>query len=55
MRWAMKSCRPCRVLYDGASGPVMVRADDYSLEDVVTYVLHNAERYRTPPPPSRCA
>jgi signal transduction histidine kinase len=43
---------PCvgidNVLYDGPSGPVMVRADDYSLEDVVTHVLRNAERYRTP-------
>jgi signal transduction histidine kinase len=27
---------------------VMVRADEYSLEDVVTHVLRNAERYRTP-------
>lgn len=30
-----------------ASGPVLVRADEYSLEDVVTHVLRNAERYRT--------
>ena len=29
----------------------MVRADDYSLEDVVTHVLRNAERYRTPGSP----
>lgn len=27
---------------------VMVRADEYSLEDVVTHVLRNAERFRTP-------
>ena len=27
---------------------VMVRADEYSLEDVVSHVLRNAERYRTP-------
>lgn len=26
--------------------PVLVRADEYSLEDVVTHVLHNADRYR---------
>ncbi|MES2933140.1 MAG: sensor histidine kinase, partial [Pseudomonadota bacterium] len=29
-------------------GVVMVRADEYSLEDVVTHVLRNAERYRWP-------
>lgn len=26
----------------------MVRADEYSLEDVVTHILHNANRYRIP-------
>lgn len=31
--------------------PVLVRADDYSLEDVVTHVLNNADRYRTPGTP----
>jgi signal transduction histidine kinase len=31
--------------------PVMVRADEYSLEDVVTHILHNAQRYRTPGTP----
>ena len=36
------------VVFDGVSGPVMVRADDYSLEDVVTHVLRNADRYRVP-------
>jgi len=30
---------------------VMVRADDYSLEDVVTHVLRNAERHRVPETP----
>ncbi|GAB3261353.1 sensor histidine kinase [Chitinimonas naiadis] len=34
------------VSYQAGNGPVMVRADDYSLEDVVTHVLRNAERYR---------
>ncbi|PRC91357.1 Histidine kinase-, DNA gyrase B-, and HSP90-like ATPase [Solimicrobium silvestre] len=41
---------PCvgitQVEFIGADLPVMVRADDYSLEDVVTHVLRNAERYR---------
>ncbi|GGC95990.1 sensor histidine kinase [Undibacterium terreum] len=31
-----------------AQMPVMVRADDYSLEDVVTHVLRNADRHRLP-------
>ena len=35
------------VRFTNESGPVAVRADDYSLEDVVTHVLRNAERYRT--------
>jgi signal transduction histidine kinase len=34
------------VHFAGPSGPIMVRADDYSLEDVITHVLRNAERYR---------
>ncbi len=41
---------PCagieRVRFDGAAGPVLARADEYSLEDVVTHVLRNADRYR---------
>lgn len=36
------------VAYSGGDAAVMVRADDYSLEDVVTHVLRNADRYRTP-------
>jgi signal transduction histidine kinase len=36
------------VRFDGAAAPVMVRADDYSLEDVVTHVLRNADRHRVP-------
>jgi signal transduction histidine kinase len=43
---------PCagieNVVFLDGTGPVMVRADDYSLEDVVTHVLRNADRYRTP-------
>lgn len=42
---------PCvgieNVGFSGEDNPVMVRADDYSLEDVVTHVLRNADRCRT--------
>lgn len=34
------------VTYSPASGPVWVQADEHSLEDVVTHVLRNADRYR---------
>ncbi|MED5619403.1 sensor histidine kinase [Ideonella sp. BN130291] len=34
-------------------GPVMVRADEYPLEDVATHVLRNAARYRPPGTPIR--
>jgi signal transduction histidine kinase len=34
-------------------GAVMVRADEYPLEDVVTHVLRNAARYREPGTPIR--
>ncbi len=30
------------------AGPLMVRADEFSLEDVVTHILRNADRLRTP-------
>jgi len=33
--------------------PVMVRADAFSLEDVVTHILRNADRHRTPGTPIR--
>ncbi|MGE4242258.1 sensor histidine kinase [Ramlibacter sp.] len=36
------------VRYAGADRSVMVRADEFALEDVVTHVLRNAERHRTP-------
>ena len=30
------------------AGPVIVRADEFALEDVVTHILRNADRYRPP-------
>lgn len=43
---------PCigidNVVFDGKAAPLFARADEYSLEDVVTHVLRNAERYRVP-------
>jgi len=36
------------VHYIGSDDAVLVRAEEYALEDVVTHVLHNAQRYRTP-------
>jgi len=35
------------VVYAGTDAPVWVGADEHSLEDVVTHVLRNADRYRT--------
>lgn len=41
---------PCAGIADvrflGAAAPVLARADEYCLEDVVTHVLRNAARYR---------
>jgi signal transduction histidine kinase len=37
-----------RVEFIGPDQKLMVRADEYSLEDVVTHVLRNAERHRVP-------
>ena len=34
------------VVYDGPAEPVVVRADEYPLEDVITHVLQNAQRHR---------
>ncbi len=34
------------VRYDGPGVPVVVRADEYPLEDVITHVLQNAQRHR---------
>jgi signal transduction histidine kinase len=39
------------VLFLGLKEPLLGRADEYSLEDVVTHVLRNAERYRLPGSP----
>lgn len=36
------------VHYTGGDEAVLVRAEEYALEDVVTHVLRNAERYRVP-------
>jgi len=36
------------VAFEPLAQPVRVRADEYSLEDVVSHVLRNAERYRLP-------
>lgn len=34
------------VRFDSANTPVMVRADEFPLEDVVTHILRNADRHR---------
>lgn len=39
------------VRYEGQARPVMVRADAFSLEDVVTHILRNAQRHRPPGTP----
>ncbi len=39
------------VRYDGPGEPVVVRADEYPLEDVITHVLQNAQRHRRPGTP----
>jgi len=39
------------VHYQRAASPVIVRADEFSLEDVVTHVLRNADRHRAPATP----
>ena len=39
------------VMFTPGALAVMVRADEYSLEDVVSHILRNAERYRTPQTP----
>lgn len=43
------------VRFSGTGAPLMVRADEHSLEDVVTHVLRNAERHRAPGTPIRIA
>jgi len=39
------------VVYRPAGSPVVVPADEFSLEDVVTHILRNADRHRTPGTP----
>jgi signal transduction histidine kinase len=39
--------------YTAVGAPVAVRADEFSLEDVVTHILRNADRHRTPGSPIR--
>lgn len=41
------------VVYTSTGRAVPVRAEEYALEDVVTHVLRNAERHRTPGSPIR--
>ena len=41
------------VLFDSDLGNIVVKADEYSLEDVVTHVLKNADRYRPQDRPIR--
>ena len=41
------------VVYSALDRPVPVHAEEYALEDVVTHVLRNAERYRSPGSPIR--
>jgi signal transduction histidine kinase len=36
------------VRYEGPGASVVVRADAYSLEDVITHILQNADRHRVP-------
>lgn len=43
------------VRYESLGAPVLVGADEHSLEDVVTHVLKNADRHRTPGTPIRIA
>jgi signal transduction histidine kinase len=39
------------VCYQPTASPVIVRAEEFSLEDVVTHILRNADRHRTPGTP----
>jgi signal transduction histidine kinase len=42
-----------QVLFSGLDRAVIVKAEDNALEDVITHVLSNADRYRTPGTPIR--
>ncbi len=39
------------VMFKPSAQPVIVRADEYSLEDAVSHILRNAQRYRLPGTP----
>lgn len=41
------------VRYERVGRPIMVQADEFSLEDVVTHILRNADRHRSPGTPIR--
>jgi signal transduction histidine kinase len=41
------------VRFGGGTGPLVVRADEHSLEDVITHVLANADRFRPAGTPIR--
>ena len=41
------------VIFDDTGGPVIVRGHEHSLEDVVTHILSNAQRYRPATTPIR--
>lgn len=43
------------VLFAPGDKPLWVRADEYPLEDVVTHILRNADRYRSPGSPIHLA
>jgi signal transduction histidine kinase len=42
-----------QVQFETGAAPLIVKADAYSLEDVITHVLTNADRYRLPGTPIR--
>jgi signal transduction histidine kinase len=42
-----------RVLFEDSGEAVIVKAEEHSLEDVITHVLSNADRYRPPGSPIR--
>lgn len=42
-----------QVVFSGLDRPVIVKAEDNALEDVITHILSNADRYRAPGTPIR--
>ncbi len=44
-----------QVMFEPSASAVLVRADEYSLEDAVSHVLRNAQRYRVPGTPIHIA